>query len=131
MKTIKEILELALNNIDSINIYGEYGLCSLNQDLHQSGKISLDEYCLFKQYIRDNRPINLHFLFKRAFYWTPGRKSPRIKWLKKHIKKNDIKQIQSSNNSQPHVYSMNINKLKEIVQKIDYIKLVLDKDPEK
>jgi len=85
MRTIKELLEVLLENIDEIN---GLGLCKLVSTLYYSQMVSLDEFYLVKRYIGEHKPENLHTRFGCVFYWTRGRKSPRIKWLKKHIEKN-------------------------------------------
>lgn len=87
MRTTKELLELMLINI---SLMGDFGLCALIAELYRNRQteISYDEYSFLRTYVKWNRPKNLHTLFGSVFYWTKGRKLPRIKWLKKHIKIN-------------------------------------------
>ena len=85
-KTTKELLQLLLNNIHYLEKFGG-GLCFVMSILYKNRNISYDEYLTLKTYLIMNRPKNLHFLLKGAYYWTPGKKNPRIKWLKKHIEK--------------------------------------------
>lgn len=52
---------------------------------------SEEEYSL-QHYIDVNRPsifssIDAFIHCNNVFYWTPGDIKPRIKWIKKHIKK--------------------------------------------
>lgn len=80
---MKEILEILLNNIDRLKT----GLCGLAYVLYFSEKINLDQYDEFCLYIKKNRPINFRSLVRDLYYWEIGDKKPRIKWLKKHIKR--------------------------------------------
>jgi hypothetical protein len=82
MKTEKELLELLLDNI---SLMGKFGLCSIAIGLSIQNKISHEELRKIIEYIKQNKPVNLHTIFNNVFYWTKGRKYPRIKWLKKHI----------------------------------------------
>lgn len=90
MRSIKELLQLMLDNEHMFKT----GLCMWAMDLDESNLITDDEYYLLGNYIRNNRPIigwiryYTLSVFFRDYYWKYGNIKPRIKWLKKHIKKN-------------------------------------------
>jgi len=88
MRTIKELLELML---EIRNRRMRFGLCVVASDLYNMMVITKIEYLRLQKYIDDNRPKNLYNWFglhHTSFYWKPGDRKPRIKWIKKHIKKN-------------------------------------------
>ena len=86
-RSINELLQLLLNNI---NLF-ESGLCYLISDLYIKDIITISECAKLEYYVNINKPINfntlLHCMKDGYFYWKRGSKEPRIKWLKKHIKK--------------------------------------------
>jgi hypothetical protein len=91
MRSIKELLELMLQHQELF----KSGLCHWVGRLHCHGVylISFDEYYVLKRYIKENRPSKYFSLvaYKHRnsdFYWELGCIHPRIKWIKKHIKKN-------------------------------------------
>lgn len=88
MRTIKELLELMLENKHLFRI----GLCGWALDMYftkkSTEKISYDEYCELLEYIEKNKPITLDSLTLDTYWWKPGDINPRIKWIEKHIKKN-------------------------------------------
>jgi hypothetical protein len=83
MRTTKELLEIMLKNEGYFNC----GLCDWVSRLFINNIISLDEKYKLKTYIRENKPFNWRTFLKSAYYWKPGNIKPRIKWIKKHIKK--------------------------------------------
>ena len=89
MRTIKELLEIMLENKDMF----PYGLCVWSQRLYNRDVISYNEYLSLKKYINENRPKwyssfdALSHCFS-VYYWEPGDIKPRIKWIQKHIKIN-------------------------------------------
>ena len=83
MKSNKEILELMLENQ---HLFRE-GLCQWAFDTCVRNGLNAEAYNNIDWYIYKNRPINLRTLFNTTYYWDPRNKSPRIKWIKKHIKK--------------------------------------------
>ena len=88
MRTDKQILELMLEHKDLL----QSGLCSFTLKLQGIKFITNEKYHLINDYINSNRPNKFSsidaFLHRdSAYYWWPGRKSPRIKWIKQHIKK--------------------------------------------
>lgn len=90
MRTIKELLELMLENKNLLRI----GLCQWVSDLHWlEAKITKDEKTLLSIYIQEHRPsmfssIDAFIYRNKNFYWPASDCVPRIKWIKKHIKKN-------------------------------------------
>lgn len=90
MRTIKELLELMLENKNLFRI----GLCRWASDLHYSSvKINETEHKVLLDYIREHRPsmfssVDAFKYRNKNFYWPAGEWGPRIKWIKKHIKKN-------------------------------------------
>ena len=88
MRTIKELLELMLEH----QKYFSTGLCYWAESLYWYNNISLNEYLHLLKYIRSNRPSKYSSLsaYKYrhcGYYWQSGDIKPRIKWIKKHIKK--------------------------------------------
>lgn len=90
MRTIKQLLQVMLDNQQ----YFSNGLCAWATDLYWGTELFEEsEYEKVREYIRKNRPNKFSSIdaFKyrnREYYWTPENINPRIKWLKKHIKKN-------------------------------------------
>lgn len=88
-RTIKELLELMLENQPS----NKTGLCHWSNILFDKKIIDRYEHNLLYEYIKNNPPF-LRALIARIidkrrdyYYWRIGSIAPRIKWLKKHIKK--------------------------------------------
>jgi len=83
-RTIKELLQLTLDNIDHLST----GLCSLiAYHLCENNRIiTVDEWMILDDYIESNRPHNKHYYTGDNYYWKIGNKTPRINWLKKQIK---------------------------------------------
>lgn len=84
MKTTKELLEIILNHIDLMS--SNEGLCGLIGALFIRKYIYMIEYDELRKYVGLNRPFSYRTPYG-AYYWKPGEKKPRIKWLEKHIKK--------------------------------------------
>jgi len=82
MRTNKELLELMLENQQNFHS----GLCAWIISMYLRGIITTEEYYEFKKYLNQNKPITFHRIFS-AFWWKQGDINPRIKWIKKHIKK--------------------------------------------
>lgn len=83
MRTIKELLQLMLDNVDVIKDR-EKGLCYVINYLFGNQIINSNEQDILDVYINDNKPWykTLHI-----FWWKPGDIAPRKRWLEKHIKK--------------------------------------------
>jgi len=87
-RTIKELLELMLEH----KKHFKDGLCNWIAQLNNEHIITTDEYWLLKKYINKNRPIykryNPYMLFNNnyGYYWIENFITPRISWIKKHIK---------------------------------------------
>jgi hypothetical protein len=84
-KSTREILEIILDNIELIK--SDTGLCHLAILLNHLGKLKNEEYIRLIRYIRDNRPskfssINAFNRRNSGYYWSPGSKRHRIKWLR-------------------------------------------------
>lgn len=89
VRTIHELLQVMLDN----KKYFENGLCHWNYYLYWYDVITHEEKILLNHYIENNKPFfNLYCLANGAYYWTPCRISPRIRWIKKHLKKTKPKQ---------------------------------------
>ena len=91
MRSIKELLELMLNNINKLKT----GLCGLAAILQLDGIISSAEYVILYKYFKCNQPLYFINLVrknktKHDYYWKIGNIPYRIKYLKKHIKLNTI-----------------------------------------
>ncbi len=82
MRTNKELLELMLENQQDFHT----GLCQWILSMFMRDRITTDEYYELKDYLKQNKPITFHGIFS-AFWWRVGDIKPRIKWIKKHIKK--------------------------------------------
>lgn len=90
MRTIKELLQVMLNNPDTFRM----SLCIWSSDLWINHDLyTTEEFNCIVNYIQNNRPHKFSSILvfkyrKRNFFWKPGDIKPRIEWLKKHIKKN-------------------------------------------
>ena len=87
-RSIKELLEVMLENQELFN----GGLCSWAWYMYREDKITFEEYRILDCYIRENRPSKFSSLEawnyqNRGYYWKYNNIKPRIKWIKKHIKK--------------------------------------------
>lgn len=67
-----------------------FGLCLVIKKMHDNGDISLSENIKLTYYLKEHRPKSLfnndNLISVNRFYWLPGNWTPRIKWIKKHIK---------------------------------------------
>jgi hypothetical protein len=97
MRNIAILLDLVLYNFQK----GRFsGLCSCGYNLWMHDDITLEEYEFLLDYIWRNRPIkhlfkkrNIHpYCSSKAqidfYFWKQYDTELRIKWLKKHIKRN-------------------------------------------
>jgi hypothetical protein len=88
-RTLKELLELMLANQPLFNT----GLCFWCESLYMRNIINRHEHNILFQYIKSNPPFfrgliaRLIAPSKQYYYWRSDSLAPRIKWLKKHIKK--------------------------------------------
>lgn len=88
MRTTKQLLELMLQNK---NLFLN-GLCCWAVNLHASCIISNIEYDKLRMYIERNRPskyssVDAYIHSNSVYYWKMNKIEPRIKWIKKQIKK--------------------------------------------
>lgn len=89
MRTIKELLQIMLDNKDLF----QRGLCGWAFRIHEHNIINNEELLELEDYIINNRPskyssISAFIHRDSLFYWSYDDISPRIKWIKKHIKLN-------------------------------------------
>lgn len=68
-------------------------LCPFNYWLYQNNNINYIDRDVFAHYIHKNRPsiFSSWDAFKNRnslYFWTRYNAEPRIKWIKKHLKKN-------------------------------------------
>lgn len=92
MRSTKELLQLMLDNRSCFT----GGLCAWVTVMWCSNIITIGEQQLLMDYIRRNRPnwLSSTNAFKRrnsSYYWEPNVIEPRIKWLKKHIKRQGLR----------------------------------------
>lgn len=97
MRTIQELLETLLKNR---NLF-ERGLCKWVNNLYIKNIVTVDEYRILNKFINHNQPAKyislVDFMYREMrwsnYYWKCSKISPRISWIKHHIKKlNKIEQ---------------------------------------
>lgn len=86
MRSIRELLQLMINYDVS------KGLCLTANTLWVMDIFTGSEYYMLSDYIHSHRPFGNKirrklFSMKPDHWWRPGRENPRIKWIKKHIKR--------------------------------------------
>lgn len=93
MRTIKQLLEVMLEHQELF----ENGLCAWSRNLTYEQIITIDERIIIWTYIRENKPSKYSSWSaykeqtnqsRMGYYWKYKDITPRIKWLKKHIKRN-------------------------------------------
>lgn len=88
MRTIKELLELMLDNKQCFG----GGLCDWNIKLYTKSLINANEHTLLLEFIKRNRETSylplqdFWYKSKGLYYWKPGKITPRIHWIKYQIK---------------------------------------------
>jgi hypothetical protein len=95
MRTLKQLIPLLIEELqtDKYN-----GMCTANLFLLDKKIISWDEFNTLRALIKKARPNRLEIRYycknggnsrtkEHAYYWTPGKLKPRIKWLKKQLQK--------------------------------------------
>jgi oligoribonuclease (3'-5' exoribonuclease) len=85
MRSTKELLEIMFKNIWRLKM----GLCGLIWQLEESGVITSDEHNHMLEYIKKHRPFNLNLICNSVYYWKPGASKPRIRWIRRHIRRNE------------------------------------------
>ena len=88
MRNIKELLTVMLENERLFN----HGLCTWVSNLQIYGYITSGEYGVLHKYVKNNVPflVKLKLGYHMSgFWWKSDNIKPRIKWIKKHIKKNN------------------------------------------
>ena len=89
-RTIKELLQIMLANQTLFHV----GLCYWAELLWENDVITFEEYRILLEYISSNRPhkyssIEAYKWRNSSYFWESGNITPRIKWIKKHIKKHE------------------------------------------
>lgn len=79
MRTIKELLQLMLDNQDMF----PDGLCWWASALYNAQYISSEEYTALKKYILENKPDHVD----TRYWWRACDIEPRIAWIEEQIKK--------------------------------------------
>lgn len=94
MKTDKELLTLLLETVKKhLSPETILGLCACINDMHYGGVIDIRDCFRLHALIGKARPTPITFrywwvkIFYPRYYWKPGSKAPRIRWLKQQIKK--------------------------------------------
>jgi hypothetical protein len=84
-RTINELLKLMLDNQNFFSC----GLCGWANTMYHGDKINKTEYMKLRGYIDLNEPFTFHKLRNpdSRFYWKIGELAPRVRWIKKHIKR--------------------------------------------
>jgi hypothetical protein len=88
-RDLKTILEIILKNTEEYyNGFGmSSGLCYMAAFTQIITKeIDKDEYHQFKEYLYAHKPLAAR-LRNDNYFWSRHKVAPRIKWLKKHIRK--------------------------------------------
>jgi hypothetical protein len=87
MRTTKELLEVMLENIDSLHS----GLCHLTYLLRaEYDIIEFSEYEFLGKFLEENLPVQKYTppdSFDEMYSFPYGEKQPRIDWLKQQIEK--------------------------------------------
>lgn len=83
-RTIKELLQLTLNLLETIPKKELYGICGVVFDLYSEDIITAHEKRTVNIYLQNNLP-NQRYSKHPGFRWKPGTKACRIKWLQKQI----------------------------------------------
>ena len=82
-----DVLIKVYENLDVIDT--RLGLCNIAVELLQDGIITGVEFRLFMEYLWEHRPLIA--IWRSAgvydFFWTPGKRRPRERWLRRNIKK--------------------------------------------
>ena len=91
-RPIKELLKLMLENEECFKPFQD-GLCGWVNILYIRKIIKEEEYTVLRKYMNDNKPSIFSSVerFRNRnsdYWWKMGDIKPRIKWIKKHIKKN-------------------------------------------
>jgi len=67
------------------------GMCYYVYKLYHDNKITITHRVFLNEYLHNNIPLRVKIRFgdnsMYVHWWKPGRKLPRLRWLKKHMKK--------------------------------------------
>jgi hypothetical protein len=81
MRNIKELLEILLYAVHQDQDF--HGMC---YTISRCLQFTQGEKRILTAYLELNRPWHVELL-EKSYWWKEGNKRPRIKWLKKQIKK--------------------------------------------
>lgn len=84
-RSINELLRLMLDHQEYFND----GLCRWMEHMSWHDYITWDEMRKIRKYIKENRPKNIYWMMGNGYYWKCDDINPRIKWIRKHIKKTE------------------------------------------
>lgn len=83
MRNINKLLQLTLKKAYNISFDG---LCILIIQMIKDKEITVEEYVLLEDYIKIHKPFGVLFR-EDAYYWPMNKRKPRIRYLKRHIKR--------------------------------------------
>ena len=88
MRSLKQLFQVMLEHQ---NLF-QSGMCQWIFWLHCKNIISTEERNILVIYIKNHRPITLFYLLSpfhdyHDYYWQPKNIKPRVRWIKKQIKK--------------------------------------------
>jgi hypothetical protein len=89
-RTIKELLILLREHIIEEEKENFYGMCNELYYMNYLGSVSDEEFFILEDYLQNNVPFTWYktfSIFTSAYWWIPGDKTSRIKWLNKKINK--------------------------------------------
>jgi hypothetical protein len=92
MKKLSELLKKMLDSVNFITTNKGGGLCYLNKLVNNSP----EDYKRIYNYLRENEPKFTWHKFRNkssSYWWKRGKVTPRKRWLKKHIKLLEKKQL--------------------------------------
>ncbi len=84
-RDLKTLLQLVLEYTETEKDYE--GLCATIDNMTSNKKITDAEYCELDTYF-DNNPAPNYYKRVDGWWWNPGNKPPRLRYLKKHISLN-------------------------------------------
>lgn len=76
---MRKILQIMLDNTEHLHL----GLCNYTRILYELDILDYNQLLKIKKYLRNNRPKEVDC--NKLYWWPPGLKEPRIKWLQEQI----------------------------------------------
>ncbi len=89
-KRIHELLKLALDLYQDSNDSQFSGMCAVAMHLGYSAAfpdVSLKDKDILEEYIWSHPPFWFRIYKGNMYFWMKYKRKPRIKWLKRHIRK--------------------------------------------